>query len=55
VFPRLVPRGLFLAHNVVNKQAEMHDFLVAIQSNPAMMTTIVSPSSEGVSVTLKLR
>jgi predicted O-methyltransferase YrrM len=55
VFPRLVQRGLFLAHNVVNKQAEMHDFLVAIQSNPAMMTTIVSPSSEGVSVTLKLR
>ena len=55
VFPRLVARGPFLAHNVVNKQAEMRDFLGAIQNNPAMMTTIVSPSAEGVSVTLKLR
>src|SRR4051812_18656366 len=27
VFPRLTPRGLFLAHNVVNKQSEMRDFL----------------------------
>jgi predicted O-methyltransferase YrrM len=55
VFPRLLARGLFLAHNVVNKQAEMRDFLLAIQSNPAVMTTIVAPSAEGVSVTLKLR
>jgi predicted O-methyltransferase YrrM len=55
VFPRLLPRGLFLAHNVVNKQAEMRDFLAAIQNNAAVMTTIVSPSAEGVSVTLKLR
>jgi predicted O-methyltransferase YrrM len=55
VFPRLVARGLLLAHNVVNKQAEMRDFLGAIQNNPAVMTTIVSPSAEGVSVTLKLR
>ena len=55
VFPRLLPRGLFLVHNVVNKQAEMRDFLAAIQNNPAVMTTIVSPSGEGVSVTLKVR
>jgi predicted O-methyltransferase YrrM len=55
VFPRLLPRGLFLAHNVVNKQAEMRDFLAAIQNNPAVMTTVVSPSAEGMSVTLKLR
>ena len=34
VFPRLAPRGLFLAHNVVNKQAEMRDFLAAIQNDP---------------------
>src|SRR4051812_39851619 len=27
VFPRLTSRGLFLAHNVVNKQSEMRDFL----------------------------
>jgi caffeoyl-CoA O-methyltransferase len=55
VLPRLRPRGLFLAHNVVNKQAEMRDFLTAIENNPALMTTIVSPSGEGVSVTMKLR
>ena len=36
VFPRLRPRGLFLAHNVVNKQSEMPDFLGAIQNNPAV-------------------
>jgi predicted O-methyltransferase YrrM len=55
VFPRLLPRGLFLAHNVVNKQAEMRNFLAAIQNAPAVITTIVSPSDEGMSVTLKLR
>ena len=54
VLPRLRPRGLFLAHNVVNKQGEMPDFLGAIQNNPAVMTTIVRPSGEGMSVTVKL-
>jgi predicted O-methyltransferase YrrM len=54
LFPRLRPHGLFLAHNVVNKQAEMRDFLAAIHSNPAAMTSIVSPSGEGMSVTYKL-
>lgn len=55
VWPRLAPRGLFLAHNVVNKQGEMRDFLAAIDANPAVMTTIVAPSGEGMSVSLKLR
>ena len=55
VVPRLGPRGLFIAHNVVNKQAEMRDFLAAIQSNPHLLTTIVRPSDEGMSVSLKLR
>jgi caffeoyl-CoA O-methyltransferase len=55
VVPRLRPRGLFLAHNVVNKKDEMGDFLTAIHNNPAMLTTIVSPSGEGMSVSLKLR
>jgi predicted O-methyltransferase YrrM len=54
VWPRLITRGLLLAHNVVNKQAEMKDFLAAIQDNDAVMTTIVSPSDEGMSVSLKL-
>jgi predicted O-methyltransferase YrrM len=53
LFPRLRPHGLFLAHNVVNKQGEMRDFLAAIHNHPAAMTTIVSPSGEGMSVTYK--
>ena len=53
VFPRLTPRGLFLAHNVVNKESEMRDFLGAIHNNPAALTTIVRPSGEGMSITYK--
>jgi predicted O-methyltransferase YrrM len=52
-FPLLNKGGLFLAHNVVNKQNEMTDFLNAIRTNPAVLTTIVSPGSEGMSVTYK--
>ena len=55
MLPRLTPRGLFLAHNVVNKQAEMHDFLEAIRSDPRLATSIVTPSGEGMSVSVKLR
>jgi predicted O-methyltransferase YrrM len=54
VTPRLVPRGLFLAHNVVNKQAEMRDFLDAIQKDPGVFTSIVKPGDEGMSISLKL-
>ena len=55
VFPRVTPRGLFLAHNVVNKETEMRDFLTAIQDSPAIATSIVRPGSEGMSVSVKLR
>ena len=55
IFPRLTPRGLFLAHNVVNKESEMRDFLAVIQHNPAVFTTIVKPSGEGMSVTYKVK
>jgi caffeoyl-CoA O-methyltransferase len=51
--PLLNKGGLFLAHNVVNKQNEMTDFLKAIRTNPAVLTTIVSPGSEGMSVSYK--
>ena len=44
VSPRLDKRGLFLAHNVVNKRSEMGDFLDAIQTQSALWTTIVSPA-----------
>ena len=54
ILPRLEPRGLFLAHNVVNKQAEMRDFLDAITRNPKLATTIVAPANEGMSVSVKL-
>jgi predicted O-methyltransferase YrrM len=54
VSPRLRPRGLFLAHNVVNKETEMRDFLAAIRDNPAWLTTIVKPSGEGMSVSVKV-
>ena len=55
MLPRLEPRGLFLAHNVVNKDSEMRDFLEAIQSNNRLLTSIVKPGNEGMSVTVKLR
>jgi caffeoyl-CoA O-methyltransferase len=51
--PRLNKGGLFVAHNVVNKRSEMGDFLDAIWKSPSLWTTIVSPSSEGMSVSLK--
>jgi predicted O-methyltransferase YrrM len=54
LLPRLEPRGLFLAHNVVNKQAEMRDFLDAIHNDPGLITSIVKPADEGMSVSVKL-
>lgn len=53
VFPRLDRGGLFLAHNVVNKASEMGDFLKTITANPAVWTSIVTPSGEGISISYK--
>jgi len=55
VYPRLDPGGVFLAHNVVNKASEMEPFLKAIQAHPGLFTSVVSPGSEGMSVSYKLR
>jgi predicted O-methyltransferase YrrM len=55
VYPRLDPRGLFLAHNVVNKRDEMGDFLDVVLKHPALWTTIVSPSGEGMSVSMRVK
>jgi predicted O-methyltransferase YrrM len=55
MLPRLRPHGLFLAHNVVNKQNEMRDFLAAIKNDSRLLTTIVTPSGEGMSVSYKVR
>src|SRR4030095_16271879 len=49
VYPRLTPGGLFTAHNVVNKKSEMEPFLTTVQNHSGLFTTIVSPSSEGIS------
>ena len=53
VFPRMDKGGLFLGHNVLNKRSEMEDFLKTIHTSPAVLTSIVAPSGEGMSVTLK--
>jgi predicted O-methyltransferase YrrM len=55
VMPRLEPRALFLAHNVANKQSEMRDFLDAIHNDPRLLTSIVKPANEGMSVSVKVR
>ena len=55
VLPRLTPGGVFVAHNVVNKKSEMGPFLDTIHSHPALFTTIVSPSGEGMSVSYKTK
>jgi predicted O-methyltransferase YrrM len=55
MMPRLEPRGIFLAHNVVNKRSEMGDFLDAIENDPRLVTSIVKPGHEGMSVTVKIR
>ena len=53
VFPRMDKGGLFLGHNVLNKRDEMEDFLKTIHTSPTVLTSIVAPSGEGMSVTLK--
>jgi predicted O-methyltransferase YrrM len=53
VFPRMDKGGLFLGHNVINKRDEMADFLKTIHTSTAVLTSVVAPSGEGVSITLK--
>jgi len=55
VYPRLNPGGLFTAHNVVNKKSEMEPFLATVQTHTGLFTTIVAPSSEGISISYKIR
>lgn len=53
VFPRMDKGGLFLGHNVINKRDEMGDFLRTIRTGPSVMSSIVAPSGEGISITYK--
>jgi caffeoyl-CoA O-methyltransferase len=55
VYPRLDAGGVFLAHNVINKASEMEPFLKGIQMHPGLFTSVVSPGSEGMSVSVKLQ
>jgi predicted O-methyltransferase YrrM len=51
--PRIDRGGLFVAHNVVNKREDMLDFLSTIDTHPDVLTSIVSPGSEGMSISVK--
>jgi caffeoyl-CoA O-methyltransferase len=53
VFPELNKGGVFLAHNVINKGSEMADFLKTIRTDPRVVSSIVSPGSEGISISYK--
>lgn len=53
LFPRLEKGGLFLGHNVINKRSEMTDFLQTIRTSPGVISSIVAPSGEGISITYK--
>ena len=55
VLPRLEGGGVFLAHNVVNKGKDMPDFLDAIQRYPNLLTSIVTPAGEGISISFNRR
>ncbi|HEX7485811.1 MAG TPA: O-methyltransferase [Vicinamibacterales bacterium] len=55
LLPRLDAGGVFLGHNVVNKGKDMPDFLDEIEKNPSLVTAIVTPSGEGISISLKRR
>jgi len=53
VYPALNKGGVFLAHNVINKGSEMADFLKTIRTDPRVVSSIVSPGAEGMSVSFK--
>jgi caffeoyl-CoA O-methyltransferase len=52
-FPRVRRGGLILAHNVINKGGDMQDFLQTINTREDLITAIVAPGSEGVSISIK--
>lgn len=52
-FPRLRRGGVIVAHNVINKGADMKDFLQTVNTRGDLLTSIVAPGSEGVSISLK--
>jgi predicted O-methyltransferase YrrM len=55
VYPRMTKGSVIVAHNVINKKDEMPDFLSTIHTHPDLLTSIVSPAFEGMSVSVKRR
>ena len=53
VWPKLVPGGMFTAHNVTMESAGIKDFLSALERLPDGETTIDRGSSAGLSITRK--
>jgi predicted O-methyltransferase YrrM len=53
VVPRLVPRGLLVADNVVSHAGELQDYLARVKSHPALFSVTV-PIGNGEEVSLKL-
>jgi predicted O-methyltransferase YrrM len=53
LFPRVSPGGAITAHNVIDSAEDINDFLSAVQSNPALVTTIHRSSTRGISVSIK--
>ncbi|MBA2354603.1 MAG: O-methyltransferase [Acidobacteria bacterium] len=52
-FPRLERNGVIVAHNVINKGGDMKDFLQTVTTRADLLTSIVAPGSEGVSISIK--
>jgi predicted O-methyltransferase YrrM len=55
VWPKLVPGGMFTAHNVTMRAAGIQEFLSALERLPDAETTIDRGSSAGLSITRKAR
>ena len=55
VWPKLVPGGMFTAHNVTMRGSGIREFLDALERLPDAETTIDRGSSAGISITRKIR
>jgi caffeoyl-CoA O-methyltransferase len=55
VWPKLVPGGMFTAHNVTMRASGIREFLEALKRLPDAETTIDNGSSAGLSITRKAR
>ncbi|HXJ81024.1 MAG TPA: O-methyltransferase [Candidatus Methylomirabilis sp.] len=54
VVPKIVPRGLLVADNVVSHAGELRDYLARVKSHPGLYSVTV-PIGNGEEISLKLR